>query len=1503
MRRTDAMRRHASWKKQARSLRPLMEAVEDRILLTTFIVKNTTDNVTTPAAGSLRAAILASNAAGGTNTIQFNIAASGIQTIALVGALPTITTPVTIDGTSENGYGGTPLIDLEGSGAGQGVDGLDISAGSTTVQGLAIGGFSGEGINLSAAGSNTITANYLGTTAAGTVDANGLDGILVQSGSNTNTISDNTISGNTQNGIYLNGQAGGSGTTATSGNIIIGNFIGTGTTGASVAGNKNNGIEVQNAPNTVIGGTTAAARNIISGNKVGLGLYNNSDTSVIEGNYIGTDVSGSNPLGNTGDGIELEGISNSTIGGTASGAGNVISGNDNGINCFVIGSTNITIQGNLIGTNAAGTARVANAGTGITISGPTNVTIGGTTTGARNVISGNTSDGISTGLGAVGLVVQGNYIGVGSDGVTAIGNGGDGVQLQFNSSVVVGGTATGAGNIIANNGFSAAFDHSGVVVGFNQIVGSPILGNSIYNNENLGIENANSGAQVAPTLNTAVSTGNTGTITGSLTSAAGTYRVELFSTPTVNVSGNAEGETFLGFATVTITAGPNGTTGTSGFTAATAGFNPLTLITATATPIVNAAYTGTSVFSAPITSTGSGPNNTPPVITVSGSPTTVAAGQNVTETFTISNNSSANDVGVGFNAAIPTGTTFFAGSSSTGVAVTATGGTIYATIGTLAADTSVTVTVVLTAGAGAVPSFTITGNVTATVPTIAEGADSVTSAATIVTSSDDLYATLIGPSGSVQTGQDITYTVTVGNNGPSTGTGVVLTDTLPAGTTFVSASSTTGETATVANGVLTDDIGNVAAGDLVVITITVATSGATAASVTNTATVSGDASVPDSDPTNNTATVTTTVIASADVAINSETVAPTSVVAGNTVTFTINVANNGPSVATGALVTDTLPAGLTFVSGTAAGGQVTAVNGVVTAPLGDLASGATGVVTIVALTGPAGSFADSAVITSTATDPDPANNTSSATVAVTPLVDLSVSLSGPTGSFNINNPITYTATIANAGPSPATDVVLTDPLFAGATFVSASVGGVAGGSVLGGIVSVPVGTIAAGSSVTVTIILLPTQAGTVTNTVTVGSTEGDSNPVNNSSSITTTLVVPQPIIEFSATTYTTNEDAGTAAITLTRVGDTSGTITVHFSTVAGGNATPGLDYTPVSTTVTFPAGVSEETVLVPVLPNPYDRTNEFVNLQLDTPTNAILPNGATSVSAVLESINLDPVLVGPTIGDVRLYGTINAITGIEIQTTGALDPTRAALASNYTLIAYGGNSTGDFAAGTIVPAAEAVYNPATGLVLVIPSVALPTNELFLLDINGTRANGITDLAGNPLNSVYGSVGASDYLLTFARGNNLTYTDENGALVNLKVTGPGTIDIDRTVGGQVGRLQVLGATKKTVLSGTVKNSATHRTTIGTVLGLGQFGSVVTKLYTPPFYVTNPVYPTTTDLNNTAAVDTLIGTNINTTTTTTTTKKKTTKVTKAVVASVVAKHPHAALAHATAHSRVR
>jgi hypothetical protein len=316
----------------------------------TFTVTNTSNT----GAGSLRQAITEANACPGLNTIAFNVTGSGcsggICTISPTSALPAVTDPVIIDGWTQPGWTSAPVIEINGTGAGSGAHGLDITAGGSTVRGLIINRFSsGNGIRLRSNGGNTVEGCYIGTNAAGTAAAANDHGIYVD-GVGNNTIGGttaaerNVTSGNLRTGIYLiNGGA--------SGNLVIGNYSGVNAAGSAALTNGWDGISIEaGAVNNTIGGTTAAERNVLSGNS-GRGIWIDGASTtgnVMRGNYIGVAANGSTVVGNTQEAVYINAPGN-TVGGTASGAGNVLagsSGSHDGV--YVQSGTGNAILGNSI---------------------------------------------------------------------------------------------------------------------------------------------------------------------------------------------------------------------------------------------------------------------------------------------------------------------------------------------------------------------------------------------------------------------------------------------------------------------------------------------------------------------------------------------------------------------------------------------------------------------------------------------------------------------------------------------------------------------------------------------------------------------------------------------------------------------------------------------------------------------------------------------------------------------------------------------------------------------------------------------------------------------------------------------------------------------------------------------------------------------------------------------------------------------------------------------------
>ena len=308
-----------------------------------FIVTNTNDS----GPGSLRKAIDDANFIVGIDTITFNIPGSGVQTITPFSPLPQITESVIIDGSSQPGFTGIPLIELNGSGAGTATDGIEITGGGSTVKNLIINRFGGDGIELTS-GENTILGCYIGTNSIGTVDSgNGGNGIRIGFGENNRigsaNVSDrNIISGNNANGIRVFGKD-------SSDNEIVGNYIGTDLTGTTDLGNSENGIEIQEGLGNIIGGATADLGNVISGNDFNGIRFANGFGNQAKSNKIGTDVTGVTDLGNTLDGIQLGvNANNNNIGGST--GGNTIAFNADGVNVFT-GASGNSIRGNSIFSN------------------------------------------------------------------------------------------------------------------------------------------------------------------------------------------------------------------------------------------------------------------------------------------------------------------------------------------------------------------------------------------------------------------------------------------------------------------------------------------------------------------------------------------------------------------------------------------------------------------------------------------------------------------------------------------------------------------------------------------------------------------------------------------------------------------------------------------------------------------------------------------------------------------------------------------------------------------------------------------------------------------------------------------------------------------------------------------------------------------------------------------------------------------------------------------------
>jgi len=459
----------------------------------TFSVTNTSDS----GAGSLREAILDANAAAGADAIAFNIAGAGVKTIVPSTPLPAITGPVTIDGYTQPGASANTLgagsnavllIQIEGSGLS--TAGLEISVDNCTVRGLSITGFGGNGIFLEDGDNSVIEGNFIGVAPNGTAAGNADSGIHLEGSSGNRiggvlTAQRNIISDNEGDGIDF--------LAASSGNLVLGNYIGTDPAGTSGMGNNGDGIDVDTADCTdnTIGGTAVGAGNVIA-SSTDDGIDPDANGTIIQGNLIGTDRTGAVALGNSSDGIDVDGVTSGMLI-----AGNLISGNT-GRGIVIDLSQNIRIETNFVGISGSGQP-LGNGSSGITLDeSVAGCVIGGAANGTGNVVAFNGAIGIEISSDAgSGNAILGNSI---------VGNGSLGIDLEED------------GPTLNDPG-----DGDG---GPNQLQNFPVI---------------TSAARLGPNV----------TIRGTLNSAPTTnFRLDFFSNASADPSGFGEGQLFLGFDTL-----------------------------------------------------------------------------------------------------------------------------------------------------------------------------------------------------------------------------------------------------------------------------------------------------------------------------------------------------------------------------------------------------------------------------------------------------------------------------------------------------------------------------------------------------------------------------------------------------------------------------------------------------------------------------------------------------------------------------------------------------------------------------------------------------------------------------------------------------------------------------------------------------------------------------------------------------------------------------------------
>ena len=531
-------------------------------------------------------------------------------------------------------------------------------------------------------------------------------------------------------------------------------------------------------------------------------------------------------------------------------------------------------------------------------------------------------------------------------------------------------------------------------------------------------------------------------------------------------------------------------------------------------------------------------------VTKTVSDATPNVGDQITFTVTLSNQGADTATGVQVTDLLPAGVSFVSANPSQGTYSNVSG---VWTVGTVSPGVPQTLSITATVVSPA--AQTNTGTIS-DADQFDPNTGNNTASATETPQQADLSVSKTVSDATPNVGDQITFTVTLSNQGADTATGVQVTDLLPAGLTFVSATPSQGSYDNV-SGMWT--VGTVSPG--VPQTLSITATVVSPAAQTNTGTIS-DADQFDPNTGNNTASATETPQQAADLLLI-KSVSDATPNVGDQIVYTITVFDAGPDAATGVQVTDLLPAGLTFVSATPSQGSYDNVSGVWT--VGTVSPGVPQTLSITAtVVSPAAQTNTGTISDADQFDPNTGNNTASATE--TPQqADLSVSKTVSDATPNVGDQITFTVTLSNQGADTATGVQVTDLLPAGLTFVSATPSQGSYDNISG---VWTVGTVSPGIPQTLSIAATVVSPAAQTNTGTISDADQfDPNTGNNTASATET---PQQA-DLSLVKFVNGQDADSptgphvaagSTVTFTYVVTDTGNVPVSGVVVRDDNGTP-----------------------------------------------------------------------------------------------------------------------------------------------------------------------------------------------------------------------------------------------------------------------------------------------------------------------------------------------------------
>ncbi len=1454
------------------SRRPQLESLESRQLLATFQVTNASD---ADAPGTLRRAILDANRTGGADRIEFGIPGEGTQTIRLGSPLPEITDTVVIDGYTQSdqaNYYGKPLIELVGPSSSG--NAINVAGAASKLIGLAINGADGAGIRI---GADDVT--------------------------------------------------------------VTGCFVGAPPVGGSSNQNAGSGIVVASGRRVTIGGTQPGQLNVIAASGgPGIQVEAAASTTMIIGNMIGLDGSGQVGLPNA-VGILVNGASFTRIGGTEPGQSNVISGNT-GAAVQIQGDARFTrVQANRIGVSQDGLAVVAN-GSGVQVLGGSSTVIGGSNEGEGNQIGGNRGPGVLV-SGVSGTLIQGNWIGTDAAGVRNLGNGAEGIRLEAGTRLTsVGGLVAGAANTIAFNagaGVSVVGDTTqsnpilSNAIFANRGLGIDLGGNGVTPNSGTGTGAGPNALQPYPVITKAATAGGRTLVQGSFSGVPNTtYRIQYFASATANASGFGEGQRLVGqqdlttnslgsgrinvvletptgvgeVLSTTVTTLPTDTGNTSEFSNArpvavaqqadlvlslTASPDPGTIGTALqytltvfnrgpdpATDVNLEQLLPTGVALGAITSTQGTTTVTAGVLTAKLGTLAPGASARVTVVFTPntvgilatsaevfsgeididgSNNAASLSTRVGYPADLsvtlrsdpspavqsrplefvaivtnqgpgpasgvvlrtprPVGSELLGAYTGQGT-VTIQADAIIVDIGTLASSSSAVVRLILQPTQLGTLGQTVSVTTQDIDPNLAN--NSATATATVLPAVDLALSLAAAPS-PVALGEPVQLVGTISNSGPSEADDAVAQLILPAGLGYVSATTSQGGPVEfdAVTGRVRLPLGTLAVGSSASFTVTALAN--VSSRITTTATIaSGEIDLAVEDNT----AAATVLINPSDLAIVSQSTEPAGPLVGQPFDLVLQVQNRGPFAAEGAVLTQVLPAGLTVLGGTASQGTwaYDESTRTVTATLDRLDTNGTATVRVRVQSAGVGAFATSALVSTTTLDQDSTNDVLDATVFVG-AADLAVSQTASSSSPFAGDSLVFTVLVRNNGPATATDVRLADSLPSGLQLVSATTtqGQV---TMQGSTLTGRLGDIAPGRSVTVVIATIPLVGGLLTHRVSVTGGPLDSNPTNNVASLSIPVANAAGALGFEVAGVTVDETAATAVLTVRRTSGLLGAVSVKLQTVDG-TAKAGVNFKATSEILHFADGQTSQSVSIPLIRDGEVTPDLTFRAVLSAPT-----GGASLAALATQSVlirNADRDTVTPVLGDVVLQGPGARIEAVTLRFSERLDPARASDPANYRIV---------LASGSTVPVQAVRYDPALqSVVLTTAGGIAPGTGFTTLSLNA-GPGGLTDRFGNPL---AGAVNGR-YDVSFARGSSLRYSDADGDQVSLQLSRGGVLELIRTAQGDARVLRLNAPIpSRSVLSGTVRRSGQRgngATNLGRIDGL-QGGVVRSTLTTGPFYV--------------------------------------------------------------------